>query len=342
VAALIGIDFSRNGKQCGHLAIPHSTHISAYGKITIPVAYIRNGDGPRAFLSAGVHGDEYEGQIALRNLCLNLAGDDIKGSLLILPMLNAPAVCSSSRVSPFDHMNMNRAFPGNPLGSPTAAIASAIENQLLEGCSFAYDIHSGGSSLLYEAVALTTSTGSELDDEKRFSLLRALGLEVGMLLPANGNMGLESSLDGAMLRKNVIGVSAEFGGGGLLSVKTLRECEQSIRRFLAHVGLTKTSSFEPTYRHCQIYDVGDPDAHVFSEFTGLFKADVAIGSVVGRGDVIGRIYDFYDLNSSPKVVRNNLPGKVLAMRTLPRVEVGDCLAQVGQLLGTDREVIYAN
>jgi len=341
VAALIGIDFSQDGKQCGHLAIPHSTHISAYGKIIIPVVYIRNGDGPRAFLSAGIHGDEYEGQIALRNLCLNLVSDDVKGSLLILPMMNAPAVCSSSRVSPIDHINMNRAFPGNSLGSPTAAIASAIENQLLEGCRFAYDIHSGGSSLLYDAVALTTSTGSVKDDEKRLNLLRALGLEAGMLLPVNSNMGLESSLDGAMLRKSVIGVSAEFGGGGVISAKTLRKCEQSIRRFLAHVGLTKTSSFEPADRQCQIYDIGDPDAHVFSESIGLFKAEVAIGSVIGRGDVIGRIYDFYDLNSSPKVVRSNLTGKVLAIRTLPRVEIGDCLAQIGKLSGTDREVVDA-
>lgn len=343
MAALIGIDFSLDGKQCGHLAIPHSTNVSAYGKIIVPVVYIRNGEGPRALLSAGVHGDEFEGQIALRKLCLDLARDDISGSLLILPMVNAPAVISSSRVSPIDQLNLNRVFPGEPLGSPTVAIASAIENQLLEHCSFAYDIHSGGSSLLYETVALTTSTGSEPDDKKRLDLLHALGLEAGMLLPAESNMGLESSLDGAMLRKNVIGVSAEFGGGGaLLSGTILQACELSIRRFLAHVGLTPESQLPPAGRRCHIYDVDEPDAFVFSTCTGLFKADVAVGAMIGPGDLIGHIFDFYDLTAPPKPVINKLPGKVLALRTRPCIEVGDCLAQVGKLCGAHEEVAHAS
>lgn len=343
MAALIGIDLAQDGKQFGHLAIPHSTDVSAYGKVTVPVVYMRNGDGPRALLSAGVHGDEYEGQIALRKLCLELDHEDINGSLFIVPMANTPAALSSSRVSPIDHLNLNRVFPGDPLGSPTLAIANAIEIQLLGQCSYAYDIHSGGTSLLYESVALTTSTGSKDDDDKRFNLLHALGLEAGMLLPADSNMGLESSLDGAMLRKNVIGVSAEFGGGGaLLSDTNLQACELSVRRFLAHIGLTSNLTVAPAYRHCQIYDVSEEDAFIFSPCNGLFKADVAAGAMIGEGDSIGVIYDFYDLQSPPKRVNNTLPGKVLALRTLPRVEVGDCLVQVGKLCASkeNREAFH--
>ena len=66
MATLTGIDFRLDGKQFGHLAIPHSSNTSAYGKIVVPVVYIRNGDGQRALISAGVHGDEFEGQVALR------------------------------------------------------------------------------------------------------------------------------------------------------------------------------------------------------------------------------------------------------------------------------------
>ena len=336
MATLIGIDLALDGKQFGHLAIPHSTDVSAYGKITVPVVYIRNGGGPRALLSAGVHGDEYEGQIALRNLCLALDHQDIRGSLFIVPMANTPAVLSSSRVSPIDRLNLNRVFPGDPLGSPTLAIANAIESQLLGLCNFAYDIHSGGTSLLYDNVALTTSTGSPQDDDKRFKLLHALGLEAGMLLPAESNMGLESSLDGAMLRKNVIGVSAEFGGAGaLLSDTNLQACELSVRLFLTHIGLTSTSAVPTAYRQCDIYDVSDETAFIFSQCTGLFKADVAVGSVLSEGDLIGVIYDFYDLEKPPTKVITMASGKVLALRTLPRVEIGDCLVQVGRLCVTE-------
>lgn len=329
MATLKGIDLNRDGKQFGHLAIPHSSNTSAYGKIVVPVVYVRNGDGQRAFLSAGVHGDEFEGQIALRNLSRELAPQDVRGSLIILPMANAPAACSATRVSPIDQLNLNRRFPGEPRGSPTSAIADAIENQLLEGCDFAYDIHSGGSSLLYGAIGVTTQTGAPADDEHRLGLLKSLGLDAGMLLPADGSMGFETSTDGAMLRKGVIGVSAEFGGGGLISGAMLEKCEKSIRGFLAHTGIGPSGALAPGEEPFEIYDIGNPASLVFSDRAGIFKADVALGEPTQPGAPLGRIYDLYDLQAPPAVIRSAMAGTVLALRALPHTEVGDCVAQVG-------------
>jgi predicted deacylase len=336
MATLIGIDFELDGKQFGHLAIPHSSNTSAYGKIVVPVVYIRNGDGQRALISAGVHGDEFEGQIALRNLSLELVPQEVRGSLIILPMANAPAACSATRVSPIDQLNLNRTFPGDPCGSPTSAIADAIENQLLKGCGFAYDIHSGGSSLLYGAIGVTTKTGSSGADGRRLDLLKSLGLEAGMLLPTDGSMGFETSTDGAMLRKGVIGVSAEFGGGGRISEAMLQKCEESIRGFLAHTGIAPRGPAVAGEKPFEIYDIGNPASLVFSDRVGIFKADVALGASTQPGRPLGRIYDLYDLQAPPKVVRSAMAGTVLALRALPRTEVGDCLVQIGKPSGKDR------
>ena len=59
------VDYERDGKQIGQLYLPHSVTRSAYGNIAIPVCVVKNGSGPTMALSAGNHGDEYEGQIAL-------------------------------------------------------------------------------------------------------------------------------------------------------------------------------------------------------------------------------------------------------------------------------------
>ena len=40
------IDFERDGKQVDWLNLPHSVNRSAYGAISIPIAVIKNGDGP--------------------------------------------------------------------------------------------------------------------------------------------------------------------------------------------------------------------------------------------------------------------------------------------------------
>ena len=66
------VDFDAEGKQQGYLRVPHSVHRSAYGWIPVPITVIRNGEGPTLVISAGVHGDEYEGQIAVATLAREL------------------------------------------------------------------------------------------------------------------------------------------------------------------------------------------------------------------------------------------------------------------------------
>jgi predicted deacylase len=125
------IDFDRDGKQHGFIRLPYSVHRSAYGWIPIPVACIKNGDGPRVLLMAGNHGDEYEGQVALGKLIRSLEAEEVRGRIIILPSANFPAAMAGSRTSPLDEGNLNRSFPGDPYGGPTAQIANYIESVLL-------------------------------------------------------------------------------------------------------------------------------------------------------------------------------------------------------------------
>jgi len=122
------IDFDRDGKQHGFIRLPYSVYRSAYGWIPIPVACIKNGDGPRVLLMAGNHGDEYEGQVALGKLIRSLEAEKVHGRIIILPSANFPAAMAGMRTSPLDEGNLNRSFPGDPYGGPTAQIADYIES----------------------------------------------------------------------------------------------------------------------------------------------------------------------------------------------------------------------
>ena len=94
------LDFDRNGKQIGWLHVPHSVTRSAYGVLPIPVAVIRNGAGPQVLLTAGNHGDEYEGQVVLTRLIQELQPAQIRGGLVIIPALNQPAVLAALKKFP--------------------------------------------------------------------------------------------------------------------------------------------------------------------------------------------------------------------------------------------------
>ena len=72
------IDYSKNGKHYGYLSIPHSTNKSGWGSIHMPIISIRNGKGPVAVFTGGNHGDEYEGQVAIRKLASKLNPSDVQ------------------------------------------------------------------------------------------------------------------------------------------------------------------------------------------------------------------------------------------------------------------------
>src|SRR5436190_19708792 len=123
------IDLDAPGKRIGHLELLWSDDEHAYGVIPVPIAVIANGTGPSVLVTAGVHGDEYEGLVITRKLIAELSPEAISGRIVIMPGVNWPAVRARRRLSPNDHQNMNRIFPGDSTSGPTAIIATLHESR---------------------------------------------------------------------------------------------------------------------------------------------------------------------------------------------------------------------
>ena len=85
------LDLEAPGKRTGNLRLTHSDNAHALSIIPIPVAVIAGGEGPSVVLSAGTHGNEYEGQVILRELVRELTPESVNGRLVVLPSLNMPA-----------------------------------------------------------------------------------------------------------------------------------------------------------------------------------------------------------------------------------------------------------
>ena len=149
----ITVDLQAPGKACGHVLVPISGDELAYGYVQLPITVIAGGAGPTVLLTGGVHGDEYEGPILLARLANELEPRQVAGRLLILPVLNVPALEAGRRTSPLDGLNLNRVFPGRPEGGVTELIAHFVAERLLPECDVLVDLHSGGRSLLYTPLA---------------------------------------------------------------------------------------------------------------------------------------------------------------------------------------------
>jgi predicted deacylase len=321
------IDLERDGKQVGFLRLPHSVHRSAYGWIPIPIACIRNGPGPRVLLMAGNHGDEYEGQIAYAKLMRELQPADVRGTIIFLTSANFPAADTGTRTSPLDDGNLNRAFPGDPDGSPTQQIAWYIENVLLPSCDYVLDLHSGGSSLMYVPSANCQRQSDPVRMARSLELLHAFAAPVTYITDAA--QGGDQTLTAAARRAGPIHLGTELAGGGTVTLAALRAAEQGVRRVLKLVGCLRDHveirPAEPT----RVLQVRGPAYFVYAPDSGFFEPLVDLGAEVSAGQPAGLIH-FHDTPwREPSVAVFQRAGTVICKRMPCRTQRGDCLFHLG-------------
>src|SRR6188508_1077189 len=85
------VDYSKSGKQHGHLYIPYSHNLGGWANLMVPITCVGRGSGPTALVMAGNHGDEYPGQVAILRLLRELKPEQVKGRVILVPALNLPA-----------------------------------------------------------------------------------------------------------------------------------------------------------------------------------------------------------------------------------------------------------
>ena len=78
------VDFDAQGVQHGFLRMPYSRDDSAWGSVMIPIAVVKNGEGPTAVLTGANHGDEYEGPVALMDLASSIDPAQVSGPMCII------------------------------------------------------------------------------------------------------------------------------------------------------------------------------------------------------------------------------------------------------------------
>ena len=319
------IDYQRQGKQVDWLNLPHSVTRSAYGAISIPIAVIRNGEGPTVFLMAGNHGDEYEGQIVLTRLIRELEPAHVQGRVIILPAANLPAAMDGARVSPIDQGNLNRAFPGDPHGTPTFAIAHYIDSILYPMADFHHDLHSGGSSLKYMPFCSMRKSGDAALDARSLAALQAFDAPLSMVWAYNPENRLAGA---AAARRGLVSLGGEFGGGGNVDRGSLAMLDRGVRNFLQWSGVMADNTPLPPPRGTRLVEVNSRDHYVYATDGGLLEPLVDLGSEVRQGDLAGQIHFVDNPARAPVPCFFRRAGMVVCQRHFGRVERGDCVAHL--------------
>ncbi len=319
------IDLNQDGKQQGYLRVPHSVHRSAYGWLPVPIVSIKNGHGPTALLMGGNHGDEYEGQVALSNLSRSLEAKDIKGQLIILPAANTPAAQAGLRTSPIDEGNLNRSFLGIANGPPTQMIAHYIESVLLAHADYLFDIHSGGSSLLYQPTLLAPQATNQTLRTKQMALIKSLGFPKALIYPEQLDGTYSSSAAG---RQGVIALTAEIAGAGSVDAPALSFLETVLSRYLYHIDITPQLTAPAPKAATALLHSPSEEYCIYARDDGVFEPLADIGHEISKDQLVGRIHKPTQPWQPPLDITSPVQAQVICKRVPARVQCGDCLYEL--------------
>lgn len=321
--ARLEVELDRRGRHVGALFVPHSHDRSAYGRITLPVIVVKGGDGPTLLCTAGLHGDEYEGQFALSRLARTLDPDRLSGRVILLPVANPAASAAATRTSPIDGVNLARCFPGRRDGQPTEQIADGIFRLLLPLADCVVDLHSGGGTLDYLPCAFGRLPAEGGLAERTLDLMLAFAAPHAMVMRSPE---ASATLVSAALEQGIPAMATELGGGGCVTPRTIEIARVGLENVLAHLGMTGSATPVGKTRLLAI----EPQGFLRAPGRGAFEPSHALGEMVRVGETAGWLWDLERADRAPEQLLIPDDGMVVCRRVPPICSAADVLLHLGR------------
>ncbi len=267
--------------------------------INIPVWVIRGkSDEPKLFVNAAIHGDELNGILTVKLVVNKLNPKKLEGTVIAVPIVNTVAYMHECRFNPFDKIDMNRVFPGDPSGSLTERIAYVFFEEIVKRCDYGVDLHTATTGHLFLPHARLLEFKPEV-----INLAEIFGTEILMEREGvRGMLAIEAS------RIGIPTVTVELGEALRLDRRYVREGYRGVLNIMKHLEMIEGEPIIPAYQ------VVVKEAHeVRSNEGGLLTFRKHVGDIVDKGDLIARVIN--PLKKDVEEIKAPVKGLMLGMRT---------------------------
>lgn len=280
--------------------------------------------GPVLLVCAAIHGDELNGVEVCRQLMKHKLLARLRGSLIIVPVVNIFGFLNRSRYLP-DRRDLNRCFPGCEKGSIGGRFAHLFRNEILQHCTHAIDLHTGAvhrSNLPQIRANLDNPVAQKMAEDFAAPVILDASLRDGSLREAADNAGVPLVLyeAGEALRFDDYAIKA--GVRGVLNVMRGLDMLPAVRR---------AKSLPPV--------VARSSSWIRAESDGTCRFVVALGQRVRAGDVLALISSPFSPNE--QAVLAPCGGIVIGRNNIPLVNEGDALFHIARfeaVVGAERTV----
>lgn len=311
VLQISGVDIQKGQAVDIEIELPKLYNLPA----TIPVRVIRGKrSGPTVFISAAIHGDELNGIEIIRRLRNLPALKKLKGTLILVPVVNVYGLSTLSRYLP-DRRDLNRSFPGSPKGSLAARIAKIFFNEIVQKCDYGIDLHTG-------AIHRTNLPQIRTNTKNEETLALAKAFEAPVILHAelrDGSLRAEAQEQGIPILLYEAGEALRFddtsikiGVKGIINVlKALEMLPLSAKKRQKNPLVLQKSSW------------------LRASASGMLRTLKGLGDTVKKDEIIAFIDEPIGDNSFE--LRSTFDGIIIGKIQIPLVQEGDAVFHIAGL-----------
>lgn len=304
----------------------------ASGYVTVPGTGCRfpvtlvNGvrEGRLLLATAGIHGCEYPGILALTELARELNPGELSGGVILIPVVNLSGfLLRQPYVMPADEdrKNLNRLFPTDGSGTLADRLCQYLMEEFVSRCDFHVDLHSGDIVEDLEAFAMVSNIP---DPEKRAFLTDVVQHTAFPWRMQSG--GRREFYNGSALTYGVPSLLFERGGAGTCLRADVEENKSDLRRVMQCLKILPGEA--PRNESQQFFD-----RHEWTEAQpgdeGLLIPFVRLGDDIRKGQ---KLFEIRDVFGNPiREILAEFDGHVVIQSRTLSVHPGDDLITYGRI-----------
>jgi predicted deacylase len=288
----------------------------SYSSVTlrIPIHIRRaNADGPVVLVTAALHGDEINGTGAVRQLIQDTDLQLLRGTLVLVPVLNLPGFERHTRYLP-DRRDLNRSFPGSATGSLAGRMARTIFEGLIRRCDYCIDLHTA-------AVRRTNfpNVRADLSNPRVREIAESFGCEVII-----DNVGPKGALRREACRIGCPTIIMEGGEVWKVEPGIVETATRGVRNVLRTLEMVEGTVERPDYQVAV-----QKSKWMRAERGGFLHFHVSPGDIVSKDQPLATNTTL--LGREHSMLHAPFDAVVIGMTTLPAVSPGEPVCHLGKL-----------
>jgi len=316
------LEVKKGEKRQGYLRIsekPAGTH-------HVPLTLINGvGDGPTLLVNGGEHGSEYNGPAACLSLMSELDPSQIRGRVIIVPMVNTLAFETRwTHSNPVDYRDLTGCYvpeiPRGGSGPPLISyyVARAFYNEVISKADYRLNLHGGDIEEDLLTGVMYSKTGT---DPKRDETTLALARSFGWEWIREGLPRVSPTPSSVRRLAMPITVGTEAGGMGRCQSDVVESVAKGVTNVMKHLKMLDGKPSIPT--KAKVFN----PYHMYASRGGFFISNARAGDLVKEGQVLGVIKNLFGEILEEIVVPTD---GVIHMVTSPAIYEGDVVYEIGK------------